>query len=161
MVKEKSFDIEVIDTNHFVVNGLPMSWDIKKIRDHHYHILFNNKSFNGEIVSIDSDTKTVVIKVNGHPYPITLKDEFDLVLEKMGINSNSSTQINSIRAPMPGLILDIRVQEGDSIKTGDTLIVLEAMKMENIIKSPREAVIKSITVKKGQSVEKNQILIEF
>jgi len=69
--------------------------------------------------------------------------------------------VNSIKAPMPGLIIDLKVKEGDVVKLNDPLIVLEAMKMENIIKSPGEGTVKVVKVRKGQSVEKSQVLIEF
>jgi biotin carboxyl carrier protein len=62
---------------------------------------------------------------------------------------------------MPGLVLDVRVKEGDEVKKGDPLLVLEAMKMENILKSPAHAKIKKINVNKGQAVEKNQVLVSF
>ena len=83
------------------------------------------------------------------------------MLEKLGMNKTSAAAVQDIKAPMPGLVIELKVEEGQEIKAGDPLIILEAMKMENIIKSPREGVIKSILVKKGQSVEKNQILIKF
>ncbi|HSH65835.1 MAG TPA: acetyl-CoA carboxylase biotin carboxyl carrier protein subunit, partial [Bacteroidia bacterium] len=73
----------------------------------------------------------------------------------------NTNKINEIKAPMPGLVLDIRVNEGDSIQKGDAVIVLEAMKMENIIKSPVDGTIKKINVKKGLAVEKNQVLVQF
>ena len=69
--------------------------------------------------------------------------------------------VNDIKAPMPGLILEVNVKEGDEVKEGDYLLVLEAMKMENALTAPRDAVIKSISVEKGQTVEKNQLLIEM
>jgi biotin carboxyl carrier protein len=62
---------------------------------------------------------------------------------------------------MPGLVVNILVAEGDTIAKGDALLVLEAMKMENIIKSPGEGVVKKININKGQAVEKNQVLIEI
>jgi biotin carboxyl carrier protein len=62
---------------------------------------------------------------------------------------------------MPGLIIDLRVKEGDQVKAGDPLLILEAMKMENIIKASGDSIVKSLKVKKGETVEKNQVLIEF
>jgi biotin carboxyl carrier protein len=94
-------------------------------------------------------------------YEVKLKDKFDLLLEKMGFNNSAILEVKDIKAPMPGLIIDIKVEEGIVVKKGDPLIILEAMKMENIIKSPGEGVVKKIQVKKGDSVEKNQILIQF
>jgi biotin carboxyl carrier protein len=79
----------------------------------------------------------------------------------MGIASGNSNKINHIKAPMPGLIIDLKVKVGDKVKTGDSLLILEAMKMENILKSPGDGMVKNVTVKKGDSVEKGHILVEF
>ncbi|MBY0435500.1 MAG: acetyl-CoA carboxylase biotin carboxyl carrier protein subunit, partial [Cyclobacteriaceae bacterium] len=70
-------------------------------------------------------------------------------------------KVNAVKAPMPGLIIDLRVNAGDTVKTGDPLLVLEAMKMENIIKAPGDGTVKQVKIKKGDSVEKGQLLIEF
>ena len=62
---------------------------------------------------------------------------------------------------MPGLVLSIMVEPGDSVKKGEGVMVLEAMKMENIIRTPADGIVKSIDVKKSDAVEKNQVLIKF
>ena len=80
--------------------------------------------------------------------PFRLKDKFDLLLEEMGMNSGTTGKVNNIKAPMPGLIIDLRVKEGDLVKMGDPLLILEAMKMENIIKAPGDSIVKSVKVKK-------------
>ena len=69
--------------------------------------------------------------------------------------------INDIKAPMPGLILEVNVEEGAEVQEGDYLLVLEAMKMENTLTAPRDGVVKSVSIKKGETVEKNQLLIEM
>ena len=101
------------------------------------------------------------LKINGIKYTIQLRDKFDLLLEKMGINNSAVGKVNVIKAPMPGLIIDLRVKKGDLVKAGDPLLVLEAMKMENIIKAPGEGTVKVVKIKKGDTVEKGQVLIEF
>ncbi|MDH4057476.1 MAG: acetyl-CoA carboxylase biotin carboxyl carrier protein subunit, partial [Cyclobacteriaceae bacterium] len=123
--------------------------------------LHNNKSYRAEIVKTDSTTKTFTWKINGRLYSVQLKDKFDILLDKLGMSTVAGSKINSIKAPMPGLIIDLKIKEGDSVKQGDPLLILEAMKMENIIKSPGDAVVKSVKIKKGDSVEKNQVLIQF
>jgi len=85
----------------------------------------------------------------------------DLLLEKMGIANLETVQVNDLKAPMPGLILDILVTPGQTVKKGDQLLILEAMKMENVLKAPGDGVVASIEVEKGKSVEKGQILINF
>ena len=90
-----------------------------------------------------------------------MKDRFDLLLEKLGMNTTVSSAVVNIKAPMPGLILEINVQAGDFIKKGDPVLVLEAMKMENVLKSSGDGEIKEVLVRPGSSVEKNQVLIIF
>ena len=159
-VNNKSVEIEPTQDG-FLVNGKSFEWDLVQIADGYFHVLYGQKSFRAEIVKTDSATKTFLIKVNGRTYPVEVKDKFDLLLEKMGMNNQASSKVNNIKAPMPGLIIDLKIKVGDTVKAGDPLIILEAMKMENIIKSPGEGTVKSVKAKKGDSVEKNQVLIEF
>ena len=79
----------------------------------------------------------------------------------MGFEVGATKQINDIKAPMPGLILDISVTVGQEVKEDEPLLILEAMKMENVFTSPRDGIIKSISVSKGDAVDKNDLLIEF
>ncbi len=79
----------------------------------------------------------------------------------MGLKQTKGNILTEIKAPMPGLILDIPVKEGDSVEKGEVLIVLEAMKMENSIKSSQSGTIRKILVNTGQGVEKNQVMIQF
>jgi biotin carboxyl carrier protein len=159
-VNSKTFEI-VPDEDGFIVNGRPVTWDLVKISDGYFHIIHEQSSFTAEIVKADPSTKSFQIKINGRIYAVELKDKFDLLLEQMGMNNNAAGKVNNIKAPMPGLIIDLKVKSGDNVKPGDPLLILEAMKMENIIKSPGEGVVKSVNIKKGDSVEKNQVLIEF
>lgn len=160
IVNGKNYDI-VPDAEHWRVNGEPFLWDISALGNGHYHILYKNKGYQAEVVKIDHGSKTVDLKINGQRYFIQLRDKFDLLLEKMGMNNVTASKVNVIKAPMPGLIVDLRVKAGDTVKAGDPLLVLEAMKMENIIKASGDAVVKLVKVKKGDSVEKGQLLIEF
>jgi biotin carboxyl carrier protein len=144
-----------------LINGEKVTADIKKIRDAHWHILNNLKSYNVEVVYFDAAAKTAVIKVNNNLYTIAAKDQFDVLLEQLGLNSLNGTKISELKAPMPGMVLKVFVNEGTAVTKGDNLFVLEAMKMENIIKAPADAVVKSVKIKPGDKVEKNQILLLF
>lgn len=159
-VNNKVFEIDS-DEAGWLVNGEPHTWDIVQLADGYYHILYKNKSYRAELIKNDAETKTITLKINGRNYSVNLKDKFDLLLEKMGMTNTASSKVNSIKAPMPGLIIDLKIKSGDTVKAGDALLILEAMKMENILKSPGEGVVKNVRVKKGDSVEKGQVLIEF
>ena len=160
-VNEKEFNIEIDTNKEGTINGEPFKLDMLELEKERFHIIRNNKSYNAEVISFDADEKTFKIKVNGNQYQVAMKDKFDLLLQSMGMDSLNSKKVNELKAPMPGLVLDIRVNVGDQIKKGEPLIVLEAMKMENVLKAVADVTIKKIGVEKGQAVEKNQLLLQF
>ncbi|MFM6976884.1 MAG: acetyl-CoA carboxylase biotin carboxyl carrier protein subunit [Sphingobacteriaceae bacterium] len=143
------------------INGNEISTDTFVVKDNMLHILHNNKSYLAEIVAFEKETKTATIKVNGNSYNLVIKDQFDDLLHQLGLDNLQSNKVAELKAPMPGLVLNLMVKEGDIVSKGDNLFVLEAMKMENIIKSPADVQIKSIKIKPGDKVEKNQVLILF
>jgi biotin carboxyl carrier protein len=160
-VNEK-FNFEVNETQGaWTVNGAPVSLDTIVIKDNLLHILHQHTSYRVEIVTFSKEEKKASIKVNGHTYNIAIKDQFDDLLHQLGLDNLQSAKVAELKAPMPGLVLSVLVKEGDEIKKGDNLLVLEAMKMENIIKSPADVTIKSIKIKPSDKVEKNQVLIQF
>lgn len=114
-----------------------------------------------QVVQLDTDTKKAVLRINGRKYSVSLKDKFDRLLKDLGLEHMAVKVVREIKSPMPGLVLDVFVSPGDVIKKGDQVLVLEAMKMENILKSQTDAVVKSVEVEKGVAVEKNEILIKF
>jgi len=120
-----------------------------------FHILKDDKSFNAEVISFNEETKTFRFKINGRILEAEVKDRLDLLLDSMGLGGKESQKISNLKAPMPGLIAEIMVKEDQEVENGEPLLILEAMKMENMIKSPGKGVIKSIRV------EKNQVLIQF
>ncbi len=160
IVNGKAFEI-VSEQENWLVNGNPLAWDVTSLGNGHYHIICKNKGYRAEVVKLDREAKTVDLKINGVNYALQLRDKFDILLEKMGMNASAVGKVNVIKAPMPGLIIDLRVKAGDTVKAGDPLLVLEAMKMENIIKAPGEGTVKNVKIKKGDTVEKGQLLIEF
>lgn len=138
----------------------PAQWDILEQGDT-FHILKNHKSYRCILLSKDDSNKNMVISVNDTPYTINIKDKHDLLLEKMGMSNITTKRFDNVKAPMPGLVLSIKVKAGDTIKEGDTLLVLEAMKMENMLKSPGSGTIKNIKITEGEAVNKGQVLIEM
>lgn len=159
-IKNSAFEVEK-SKEQYLVNGKILNWDISKVRDRHFHVLYENRSYNLEVVKIEPESKQIHLKLDNKPCVIQLKDKFDLLLEKLGMNTLAQNSAKDIKAPMPGLIFDIKVEEGQEVKKGEPVVILEAMKMENIIKSPGDGIVKNIKVKNGESVEKNQVLIQF
>lgn len=143
------------------LNNEPLNWDVQALNEHTFHIIKDDQSYTAEVIQADYTKKEFVIKINGSIYELKAQDHLDLLLEKLGMSAGNAARIKEIKAPMPGLILDIRVEEGQAVQKGEVLVVLEAMKMENTIKSAADGVVKLIKVNKAQSVEKNQLLIVF
>jgi biotin carboxyl carrier protein len=132
-----------------------------KVNEFQYHLIYNDQSFNVDVMKSNHAEKTMVLKINSVKYTIELKDKYDELLHSLGMDNVASAKVNQVKAPMPGMVLNILVHEGNEVKKGDVLLVLEAMKMENMLKSPTDGVIKKIAVQKGNAVEKNQLLIQF
>jgi acetyl/propionyl-CoA carboxylase alpha subunit len=143
------------------INGSNFDLNIVDVNNRTFHVIRDGKSYTAEVVKFDSETKTFLIVINGNKYTIEVRDKYDLLLDKLGMGALSVKKVNVLKAPMPGLVLDVRVGEGTQVKKGDALVVLEAMKMENIIKSPTDGVVKKINITKGKAVEKNEVLINF
>ena len=143
------------------LEGKDIAFDMIELGKTAFHVLKDNKSYTVEIVNHNVAEKSFQIKVNQTVYNLTVKDKYDELLHQLGLDKAMVNKVSNIKAPMPGLVLNILVEEGQEIKKGDALIVLEAMKMENILKSPADGKVKKVAVKKGVAVEKGQILIEF
>ncbi|MBT8244717.1 MAG: acetyl-CoA carboxylase biotin carboxyl carrier protein subunit [Winogradskyella sp.] len=150
--KTYSFDVSKEDIDKL---------DAVETSEKQFHILNNDKSVKATVLRSDFNKKSYSIKVNNNTYDVVINNMLDQQIEALGFEIGASKQINSIEAPMPGLILEVSVKQGQEVKEDDALLILEAMKMENVINSPRDGVIKSIKVNQGETVDKNSLLIEF
>lgn len=142
------------------LNGKAFDLDVAKVEDHFYRIEIEGKAYNIQVLPGD-DAKKPKIRVNGIAYSTELIDKYDELIKSLGMENLTKVEIKELKSPMPGLVIKIDVQVGDSIQKGDPLMILEAMKMENVIKSRSEGVIAELYVSEGQAVEKNELLIRF
>ncbi|WP_323787652.1 acetyl-CoA carboxylase biotin carboxyl carrier protein subunit [Psychroserpens sp.] len=150
--KSYSFDISQEDLD---------TLDAIETNTDQFHVLQNNISTKASVLNSNFNKKQYTIKVNNNIYEVDINDDLDQLIEALGFEVGVTKQVNEVKAPMPGLILEISVSEGQEVKEDDALLILEAMKMENVITSPREGIIKSVKVKQGETVDKNSLLIEF
>ncbi len=135
--------------------------DVIKTPSGKFHVLQENKSFVAEIKEKNFDQKRYTVVVNNKEYEVRISNDLDLLVAEMGFSLGATKHVDSIEAPMPGLILSIDIAVGKEVAAGDPLLILEAMKMENVITAPRNGIIKNINVKQGDAVTKKQLLIEF
>lgn len=141
------------------LNGQTVASDWVSIAPDKYHVIFNNQSYTLELLSKDETGKQLTMMVNGQKQVVSIEDQYDALLKQLGMDKMVASKVNEVKAPMPGLVLRILVEEGQSVKKGDALLVLEAMKMENIIKATGEGVIKKVTVQPKLAVDKNQVML--
>lgn len=137
------------------------SLDLIPIDATNFHILKNGQAFRAEVVATDFINKLFTIKINGNAYDIKLEDQYDLLIEKLGLAKYVAHKVKDIKAPMPGLVIAVNVEVGQAVQRGDALLILEAMKMENVLKSPGDGVVKAVHTEKGKAVEKGYVLIEM
>lgn len=111
--------------------------------------------------NVNVNGSEVEFSLNGRWHTVSVKDEQDLLLDKLGFKTSHNSSEGKLNAPMPGKILDILIAEGDRVQAGQPLVILEAMKMENELKSPVDGVVTTIAVETGQSLEKNTFILEI
>lgn len=152
----------IVDEQEFALNKSDATnLNAVQTADGKLHVLQNNQSYDCELLEADYNNGTMTVLVNGNKYTLKIEDEYDLLVKKMGLSVVASTKLDNIKAPMPGLIIDVMVEPGQEIEKGTPILILEAMKMENVLKADGDGIVKSIEIKQGQAVDKGQILIEM
>jgi biotin carboxyl carrier protein len=159
LINETKYAVELDEK--VSVNGDIQNVDFSKVQKGSYSFNYNGRNINTDVVKIDYETKQVVLRIEGKKYTVNIKEPVDIQLEKLGINTLQAKKVNNLKAPMPGLVIKTLVREGDHVKAGEPLLILEAMKMENIFKAAADVIIKTIKVTEKQAVEKGQELITF
>lgn len=125
------------------------------------NLIKDNLSVNAQVTAADITNKNLTVDIAGETFSVSIKDELDQLLEQMGWNAAATKKVKEIRAPMPGLVLEVSVTDGQEVHDGDRIAILEAMKMENSILIHVNARIKKVVVTAGQAVEKGQVLVEL
>ncbi|MCF8449489.1 MAG: acetyl-CoA carboxylase biotin carboxyl carrier protein subunit [Taibaiella sp.] len=143
------------------INGVEAAANISVLNNGMVSILHNGNSYTGIVEQIDKQKKEVTVNINGQQYKTAIKEPLDLLLSNMGLDMAANKKSEPIKAPMPGMVLKILVSPGQQINKGDGLVILEAMKMENILKATSAATVKAIKVSERIAVEKGTVLIEL
>lgn len=143
------------------INDQPVKIDFKALPNGLISILYNHKSFTAIVEKADRKTKEISLRINGQLHRVTVKEEIDILLGKMGLDMAAMQKVEHVKAPMPGLVLKVLVTPGQQISKGDGLLILEAMKMENILKASGPATVKAIKAGEKSAVEKGAVLIEL
>ncbi|KGE89385.1 biotin/lipoyl-containing protein [Phaeodactylibacter xiamenensis] len=159
MVNGKTFRATVNEKHTF--DEIKGELDIIPTADGNFHIIQDNLSYNAEVLGTNYNEKVFELKINGVIYEVKLEDEYDQLVKRLGLSVVTHQVVKDINAPMPGLVLEVSIEAGQEVEEGTPLLILEAMKMENVIKAPGTGVVKKVNVSKGEAVEKNHLLIEM
>jgi pyruvate carboxylase subunit B len=157
VVGDRSFDISIED-DQIIVDGEPKPFTFEVLREGYVSLIVDGKSVPVSVESAGEGTMRVTI--NGQRTEVQVKDERDLLVDEFGLAEDEAAG-GVVRAPMPGLVLDILVEEGDEVEAEQGLLVLEAMKMENELKAPSGGIVSAIHVADGEAVDKEDLLIEI
>lgn len=143
------------------IDGQVVNLKVEVLKPHHLQVVLNHKTYQVEVRDADVLKKTVSFRIGGRKYEVAVQDKYDELLKQLGMERGAGAQAQELKAPMPGKVLSLEVESGNEVEEGQALLILEAMKMENVIKSPRSGVVKTIHVSTSQVVEKNEILVSF
>jgi len=157
----KTFKVKANDFVFFFDQATIDAADFFKKSPDEFNLIMDHRSVNGRLLEADINGKKIKLEVDGASFDMEIKDPLDQMLDSMGFSSASTKHIKEIKAPMPGLVLEIAIKEGQEVKEGDRILIREAMKMENSIMIQSNAVIKRIAVTTGQAVDKGQVLVEL
>ncbi|MEN8137545.1 MAG: acetyl-CoA carboxylase biotin carboxyl carrier protein subunit [Bacteroidota bacterium] len=162
-VNNRKYEIELSEDSIFTgkIDSDNFSFSIKSQNKNNYIIEKDGIEYDLDIIDLNENTKTIEILVNGKYFKTNLRDQYDKLIHNLGYGRKNDSESRYIKAPMPGLVLDILIKKNDPIKEGQHLLVLEAMKMENIIKSNSVGKIKNVNISKNDTVDKDEILIEL
>ncbi len=157
-INQSVFSLEPLEHNLISINGVTKPFRLIQLSERFYHFIYDGKVFRVEAVKTDDGFN---FKINGESVSVDIKDELQQLLEKMSGNTKKKTTSGDVKAPMPGLVVKLLVGTGESVKKGQGLLILEAMKMQNEIKSPIDGVVREIHVSEKQAVEKNFLLMKL
>lgn len=155
---DRTIDL-VVGEGAVTLDGRMVPFSCSRVSAHHLSLLIDGRSYSAVVLEETDGVSRV--HIGNREFEVHLKNERDLLLERFGLAAARAAGVLEVRAPMPGLVLSVAVEPGQEVAAGSGLLVLEAMKMENEIRSDRDALVKAVHVSPGDAVGKNDLLIEL
>lgn len=144
-----------------VHNGEAVQPEFERLSPHRLELVLENRRFEGTLLSHDALNRTLELRLNGKWVRLAYETLSDRLLEVIGVDRAALNRLDTLKAPMPGLVREVCVTPGQPVAEGDALLILEAMKMENLLKAPAAGTVSAVEVAPGDAVEKNQVLLRF
>ena len=156
IINNQSYEIEIDNDGGVLVNGEARDVDFLNLGGSLFSVITENRSFEAVI---DDDNDKIAVMMTGRLFETQVLDERAmLMMQRRGGQVSASGEV---LAPMPGLIVEVTTEQGAVVSQGDTLIILESMKMQNELKSPADGVVSAVLVESGQAVDKSDLLLEI
>lgn len=156
-IGEKEYTVEILDEKHISINGKVMAVDFAAVSSQPvYSLLIDGQSYEAYIYPGEENWEVLL---RGRLYPARVEDEREKRLKAAASSSVAESGEFHLKAPMPGLVIAVPVAEGQPVKKGDVLLILESMKMQNELKSPKDGIVQRVRVKAGETVEQKATLL--
>jgi biotin carboxyl carrier protein len=156
-IGETDFLIEVLDKRRVAVNGQVMEVDFENISGQPvYSLVIDGRSYEAYVYEVEDEWQVLLL---GQQYPVKVEDEREKRLRSAAGGTVAETGEFHLKSPMPGLVVSVAVQQDQAVAKGDVLVILESMKMQNELRSPRAGKVTRLRVKAGETVEQRQTLL--
>lgn len=156
-VDEREYIIEILNEKQITIDGVTHDIDFEPLSEQPvFSLLIDGKSFEGLILSTEEGWQVLL---QGSLHTIQVEDERERRLRAAAGEGQVQETEYHLKAPMPGLVISIPIEDGTQVAQGDVLVILESMKMQNELKSPRDGVVSRIRVAPGDSVDPKQIIL--
>ncbi len=156
-IEDRQFTVEIIDEKHVSVDGKVYEIDFESVSGQPvYSLIVDGRSHESYIYQGDENWQVLL---RGRLYPVTVEDEREMRLRAAAGGRVAETGEFHLRAPMPGLVVAVPVTEGQDVKKGEVILILESMKMQNELKAPHDGTIGRIRVRPGETVDQKQTLL--
>lgn len=141
------------------INGFTYKYELKELIKNHYSLRLNNKVY--EIIKVAESKNKIVILSSGDYFETVIQTKLEKIASQIISKTEKAKHFSDVKSPMPGMVLKIKKRVGDQVSLGDPILILEAMKMENEIKSPFSGLLKEIFVSENSPVEKGALLFRI
>lgn len=158
-IEDKEFEIEIVDEHHIHIGGRLLTVDFESVSGQPvFSLIVDGKSYESYVYQGDEDWEVLL---RGRQFQVKIEDEREKRLKAAAGGGVAEGGEFHLKAPMPGLVVSVLVEEGQEIKKGQVMLILESMKMQNELKAPRDGTLGRIRVKAGESVEQKQTLLSM
>lgn len=155
----KKKNLKIQNDNQIEIDGKKLSVEFSKINNYLFLLKVGDKVY--EVTTTKSNSEKYNFLVYGRFYEATVRTTLEEKANEFLSQKEKLSHHDNIKAPMPGMILKVNKKVGDKVEIGEPVLILEAMKMENELRSPASGIIKELLVKEGESVEKDTILLSI